>query len=66
MIDDLPEIIISTPTQFCDGLRTQAFDPICNLVILKGIKVIGSGLVVIILIVKGVHRETILCFSYHL
>ena len=66
LIDDLKEIIIRTPTQFCDGLRTQAFDPICNLVILKGIKGITSGQVVIVLIVKGVHRDTILCFSYHL
>jgi hypothetical protein len=36
------------------------------LVISKGIKRIGSGLIMIVLIVKGVHRETILCFSYHL
>lgn len=66
LIDDLPEIIVRSPTQFCDGLRTQAFDPVGNLVIKKGIKGIGSGLIVIVLVVKGVHRDTILCFSYHL
>lgn len=65
LIHCTPDLIGGVPSKFGYGIWTQTVYPIGNLVIRMWIE----GIVLMFrikLIVKGVHSDTILCFSYHL